>query len=80
MKFTVNFGIVDGGTKANTTSEQCNCKADIRLPIGLEANITLHRIKEILEDFPKASYEIQEAASNPGNNCTIDHTFAYSRM
>jgi succinyl-diaminopimelate desuccinylase len=76
MKPTVNIGVIHGGVKVNTIPEQCAFEADIRLPIGLEATIVLNRIDEILENFPEASYEIQEAASNPANYCTIDHPFA----
>jgi succinyl-diaminopimelate desuccinylase len=76
MRPTVNIGVIRGGVKVNTIPEQCVFEADIRLPIGLEAKAVLNRINEIVEEIPEASYDIQEAASNPANYCVADHPFA----
>ncbi|KAJ4293262.1 hypothetical protein N0V90_008544 [Kalmusia sp. IMI 367209] len=78
LKPTVNIGTIRGGVKVNTIPEQCVFEVDIRLPIGLEAQAILTRIDQNLKDFPEASYEVQQAASNPANFCAADHPFAES--
>ncbi|KAF2440486.1 putative acetylornithine deacetylase [Karstenula rhodostoma CBS 690.94] len=76
LKPTVNIGTIRGGVKVNTIAEECVFEADIRLPIGMDASTILGRIDQYLQDFPQASYKVQEAASNPANFCTADHPFA----
>jgi succinyl-diaminopimelate desuccinylase len=73
LKPTVNIGTISGGTKVNTIPGDCKFEVDIRLPIGLVAETSLKEIDSILENFPGASYEVQEAASNPPNSCPFDH-------
>jgi succinyl-diaminopimelate desuccinylase len=73
LKPTVNIGTINGGTKVNTIPGDCRFEVDIRLPIGLVAETILKEIDAILENFPGATYEVQEAASNPPNSCPFDH-------
>jgi len=73
LKPTVNIGTITGGTKVNTIPGDCRFEVDIRLPIGLVAATILNQINTILENFPEATYEVQEAASNPPNSCAFDH-------
>ncbi|KAI5247046.1 putative peptidase [Aureobasidium subglaciale] len=73
LKPTVNIGTISGGTKVNTIPGDCRFEVDIRLPIGLVAKTILSEIDGILEAFPGADYEVQEAASNPPNSCAFDH-------
>lgn len=73
LRPTVNIGTISGGSKVNTIPGSCTFEADIRLPIGLEADMLLKKIDTIIQGFPGASYEIQEAASNPPNPCPFDH-------
>ncbi|KEQ99953.1 hypothetical protein AUEXF2481DRAFT_35878 [Aureobasidium subglaciale EXF-2481] len=73
LKPTVNIGTISGGTKVNTIPGDCRFEVDIRLPIGLVARTILSEIDGILEAFPGADYEVQEAASNPPNSCAFDH-------
>ncbi|KAI4721276.1 putative peptidase [Aureobasidium sp. EXF-10727] len=73
LKPTMNIGTISGGTKVNTIPGDCRFEAEIRLPIGLVAETILKEIDAILKDFPGASYEVQEAASNPPNLCPFDH-------
>ncbi|KAK6000705.1 hypothetical protein QM012_003430 [Aureobasidium pullulans] len=73
LKPTVNIGTISGGTKVNTIPGDCRFEVDIRLPIGLVAETILKEIDTVLENFPEASYEVQEAASNPPNSCPFDH-------
>ncbi|KAM0714320.1 hypothetical protein Q7P37_010107 [Cladosporium fusiforme] len=65
LKPTVNIGKIQGGIKVNMIPATCVFEADIRLPIGLTADKILAKIDAIMEDIPEASYEVQEAASNP---------------
>jgi succinyl-diaminopimelate desuccinylase len=73
LKPTVNIGTISGGTKVNTIPGDCRFEVDIRLPIGLVAETILKEIDAILKNFPGASYEVQEASSNPPNSCPFDH-------
>ncbi|KAF9734983.1 peptidase M20 [Paraphaeosphaeria minitans] len=76
LKPTVNVGTIHGGVKVNTIPEECVFETDIRIPIGMEASTILGLIDQHMEDFPTASYKVQQAASNPANFCTADHPFA----
>lgn len=73
---TVNIGTIHGGVKVNTIPERCVFEADIRLPIGMTRQIVLDHINDILSSIPEASYQVQEAASNPANYCAANHPFA----
>jgi succinyl-diaminopimelate desuccinylase len=73
LRPTVNIGTIGGGSKVNTIPGSCDFQVDIRLPVGLVAEVLLARIDTILKNFPEASYEIHEAASNPPNQCSFDH-------
>jgi succinyl-diaminopimelate desuccinylase len=73
LKPTVNIGTISGGTKVNTIPGDCKFEVDIRLPIGLVAETILKEIDAMLENFPGATYKVQEAASNPPNSCPFDH-------
>jgi len=73
LKPTVNVGTISGGNKVNTIPGKCVFETDIRLPIGLSAEVMRQRIASILESFPEASVAIQEAASNPFNSSRHDH-------
>ncbi|KAF2109628.1 acetylornithine deacetylase/succinyldiaminopimelate desuccinylase-like deacylase [Lophiotrema nucula] len=73
---TVNVGTMQGGAKVNVIPQQCVFETDIRLPIGMLARTVVDQIDEILKTFPEASYEVQEAASNPANYCTTKHPLA----
>ncbi|KAL5414432.1 hypothetical protein PMIN04_009018 [Paraphaeosphaeria minitans] len=76
LKPTVNVGTIHGGVKVNTIPEECVFETDIRIPIGMEASTILGLTDQHMEDFPTASYKVQQAASNPANFCTADHPFA----
>lgn len=71
---TVNIGTIRGGTKVNVVPSSCTFELDVRIPIGLTQTPILALIDEILEgDFPKARYEVVQAASNPPNHCSPFH-------
>lgn len=49
-------------------------EADIRLPIGLTAELVLEHIRSLLDkDFPEVELQVQKAASNSASYCAIDH-------
>ncbi|KAJ9619947.1 hypothetical protein H2203_008222 [Taxawa tesnikishii (nom. ined.)] len=73
LRPTVNIGTIRGGDKVNTIPGLCVFETDIRLPIGLTADIALAQIHKILDDFPGAGVKVQEAASNPPNFCSPEH-------
>nr|OQO23313.1 hypothetical protein B0A51_09448 [Rachicladosporium sp. CCFEE 5018] len=70
---TVNIGTINGGVKVNMIPSTCVFEADIRLPIGLSAETVVVKILAMLQDVPEASFEVQQAASNPANSSAPDH-------
>lgn len=49
-------------------------EADIRLPIDLNADLVLERIRSLLDkDFPEVELHVQEVASDPASYCAIDY-------
>ncbi|KQR77015.1 peptidase M20 [Burkholderia sp. Leaf177] len=70
---TLNIGTIHGGLKVNMIPSSCTFEADIRLPIGLDADRAMAFIREILKGYPQVEVSVQEAASNPSNSCAHDH-------
>ncbi len=62
------------GVKVNIIPCECRMEIDIRLPIGMTASQIMKHIHKILEDFPQATVSVQEAASNPPNYCSENHS------
>jgi succinyl-diaminopimelate desuccinylase len=77
LKPTVNIGTIKGGAKVNMIPSSCIFEADIRLPIGLQAETVLAKIDSILREFRGASYKIQEAATNPAAASSIGHEMVH---
>ncbi|PVH84724.1 putative acetylornithine deacetylase [Cadophora sp. DSE1049] len=73
LKPTLNIGTIHGGLKVNMIPSYCVFEADIRMPIGLSREDVLPVIDEILKEYPNATVEVQEAASNPAAGCEHDH-------
>jgi acetylornithine deacetylase/succinyl-diaminopimelate desuccinylase-like protein len=73
LKATLNIGVIRGGLKVNMIPSDCVFEADIRLPVGMSRIIAIKVIEEILEWYPQATMEIQEAASNPSTMCSYTH-------
>ncbi|KAJ9195138.1 hypothetical protein DTO164E3_908 [Paecilomyces variotii] len=70
---TLNIGTIHGGLKVNMIPEHCTFEADVRLPIGLQAQTVLDHISSILRRYPDVQLTVQEAASNPAAFCDPDH-------
>ncbi|KAJ4391715.1 hypothetical protein N0V93_005335 [Gnomoniopsis smithogilvyi] len=73
MKCTLNIGTIHGGLKVNMIPGTCVFEADIRMPLGLKAEEVMEVIDKVLETYPDAKVEIQQAASNPAAGCAHDH-------
>lgn len=73
LKATFNVGVINGGVKVNMIPDCCVFETDIRLPLGLKADQVMDVIHKVLKDYPEATVEIQEAASNPASMCDHDH-------
>lgn len=73
LKATLNIGTIHGGLKVNMIPDKCVFEADIRLPLGLKREDVLEVIFGILQRYPEATVEVQEAASNPAAACAHDH-------
>jgi len=66
-RVTVNVGVVRGGLKVNMMPGDCRIEVDIRLPFGVDRTDVLGEVDSILESYPEARLEVQEAASNPAS-------------
>ncbi len=73
LRVTVNTGVIRGGLKVNMIPGDCRIEVDIRLPFGVERADVLSEIDTILENYPEASLEVQEAASNPASASDPEH-------
>lgn len=67
LKPTLNIGTLHGGLKVNMIPDLCVMEVDIRLPIGLAADLVLEHIRSLLESFSDVELQVQEAASNPAS-------------
>lgn len=47
-----NFGIIEGGEKANLVAEHAHAELDIRMPVGASTNDALEWVREAVEDYP----------------------------
>ena len=50
--FTMNIGIIRGGTKVNIVPEACEAEVDVRVPHGASTSHVLSFVKRILSDLP----------------------------
>lgn len=73
MKCTLNIGTIHGGLKVNMIPGTCVFEADIRMPLGLKAEEVMEVIHKVLNAYPEARVEVQQAASNPAAGCAHDH-------
>ena len=72
-KCTLNIGTINGGLKINMIPGRCVFEADIRMPLGLVADRVMEVIYKVLEGYPEAKVEIQQAASNRASASVHDH-------
>ncbi|KAF3769723.1 hypothetical protein M406DRAFT_66194 [Cryphonectria parasitica EP155] len=73
LRCTLNIGTIHGGLKVNMIPGTCVFEADIRMPLGLTAEQVMEVIYGVLERYPDAKVEIQQAASNPASAGAHDH-------
>ncbi|KAJ4424126.1 hypothetical protein N0V82_001174 [Gnomoniopsis sp. IMI 355080] len=76
-KCTLNIGTVHGGLKVNMIPGTCVFEADIRMPLGLKAEEVMEVIHRVLETYPDAKVDVQQAASNPAAGCAHDHPMVH---
>jgi acetylornithine deacetylase/succinyl-diaminopimelate desuccinylase-like protein len=73
IKPTLNIGTIYGGLEVNMIPDKCVFEADIRLPTGLKADQVMEVIHGIVRRYPKATMEMQKAASNSAVACSHNH-------
>ncbi|MBV8915119.1 MAG: M20/M25/M40 family metallo-hydrolase [Acetobacteraceae bacterium] len=70
-QFSVNLGVVEGGTKVNMLPGLCRLEFDIRIPPGAHSATAMAEIDRILAGFPEARCEVTTLAepswSSPGH-------------
>ncbi len=56
--FTINYGIIRGGTKANVVADRCEMEVDIRIPLGSTANFAFETLSALVKGaVPEAELE-----------------------
>jgi succinyl-diaminopimelate desuccinylase len=70
-QFSVNLGVVRGGTKVNMLPGECRLEFDIRIPPGERSATATAEIARILRGFPEAELEVmgltEPTWSSPGH-------------
>jgi acetylornithine deacetylase/succinyl-diaminopimelate desuccinylase-like protein len=62
QEFSVNLGVVRGGTKVNMLPGTCRLEFDIRVPPGERTATAREAVDRILKDFPEATLEVMGLA------------------
>jgi succinyl-diaminopimelate desuccinylase len=56
--FTINYGTIKGGTKANVVADLCSLEVDIRIPLGGTADFAFKTLEDLVkEEVPEAELE-----------------------
>ena len=71
QRITVNIGTMRAGMKVNMIPSECVIEADIRLPVGLDKDVALAAIDDIVRAYPQVIYE--EANYSPPSWCDPEH-------
>ncbi len=58
QRATVNFGTIKGGLKVNMIPGEVVIEGDIRLPVGLEKDVALAVVEEVVKKYPHVSYVV----------------------
>jgi succinyl-diaminopimelate desuccinylase len=58
LQFSLNLGVVRGGTKVNMLPGECRLEFDIRIPAGERSATVMAEIERILAGFPEARLEV----------------------
>jgi len=70
-QFTVNIGVISGGSAANMIADCCEFTVDIREPVGTPKGETLDRATAIVARTPGA--EVFDVTGTPANWCATQH-------
>ncbi|WP_439580465.1 M20/M25/M40 family metallo-hydrolase [Elioraea sp.] len=57
-QFSLNLGVVRGGTKVNMLPGECRLEFDVRIPPGERSGTVMAEIERILAAFPEATLEV----------------------
>jgi succinyl-diaminopimelate desuccinylase len=71
QRITVNIGTFQAGMKVNMIPSACVIEADIRLPVGVEKDVVLAAVEEIIAAYPQVTYE--ESNYSPPSWCNPHH-------
>lgn len=71
MQYTVNVGIIQGGTNVNTQATTATAEVDFRIPPGGEMKEATSFIHKIIEKHPNVTFEVMKTTeptlSSPSN-------------
>lgn len=54
-KVSMNIGTIHGGSKVNMVPSDCTMEVDIRVPLGVDRNMVIEKVRSIVESHPGAS-------------------------
>lgn len=71
MKYSMNIGIINGGTNVNTQATTASADADFRIPPGGSMEEAVQFIDQVIKQHPNISYEVikttEPTLSSPTN-------------
>ena len=70
---TVNFGVIQGGTKYNMVADSCQVDIDCRVPIGVDGEQVQQKVAEIIERLGLTDRcKVEYRGGRTGNYCSIN--------
>lgn len=68
---TVNFGVINGGTKYNMVADSCEADIDVRIPIGVKYTDVMQKIDEIIKKMGILGITVEYRGGKAGNYVSI---------
>ncbi|HJA35937.1 MAG TPA: ArgE/DapE family deacylase [Firmicutes bacterium] len=76
---TVNFGVIQGGTKYNMVADSCEADIDCRVPIGVPGEKVQQKVAEIIEKLGlQDCCKVEYRGGRTGNYCSIQDPLVVS--
>jgi succinyl-diaminopimelate desuccinylase len=71
-RITLNIGRIEGGVKVNMAADACSFEVDARLPVGIDNDDFLARVRQIVGLFPEAELVLPKHRLENANWCDPD--------
>jgi succinyl-diaminopimelate desuccinylase len=70
-RVSMNIGTIQGGSKINMVPSDCTMEVDIRVPVGVDRDVVIARVRAIVDAHPGAS--IRDMVGGPPNFSDPEH-------